>query len=98
MGGQGPLGRQVVFQVQDVPCGGQGVALAGQLPNPGRKGELVAAVPAPPARCPLRGFRASGIQRAQEHLPQTRGAESEKLPSSLDSFLHCELYKNCIGH
>jgi hypothetical protein len=128
-GGQGPLGGQVVFQVQDAPCGGQGVALVDQLPDPGGKGELAAAVAAAAARCPLRGHRAGGIQRAQERLLypedlggppggvgrvvrvvqgiepsghrrhlQTGGTEPEKLPSSLDSFPHCELYKKRIGH
>jgi hypothetical protein len=38
-GGQGTLGGQVVFQVQDPQRGGQGVALAEQLPDPGGEGQ-----------------------------------------------------------
>jgi len=67
-GGQGALGGQVVFQVQDAQRRGQGVALVEQLPDPGGKGELAAAVAAPPARGPLRPHRVGGIQRAQERL------------------------------
>jgi hypothetical protein len=38
-GGKGPLRGQVVFQGQDPPRGGQGVALVEQLPDPGGEGE-----------------------------------------------------------
>ena len=67
-GGQGALGGQVVFQVQDPPRGGQGAALVEQLPDPGGEGQLAAGIAAPPARRALRGHRARGIQGAQERL------------------------------
>ena len=41
-GGQGALGGQVIFQVQDPPRGGQGVPLVEQLPDPGGEGQLAA--------------------------------------------------------
>ena len=68
-GGQGALGGEVVFQVQDPPRGGQGVPLVEQLADPGGEGELAAGVAAAPARGPRRDERAGGIQRAQECLP-----------------------------
>jgi MerR family transcriptional regulator, heat shock protein HspR len=68
-GGQGALGGQVVFQGQDPPRGGQGVALVEQLPDPGGEGQLAAGVAAAPAGRPLRGHRAGGVQGAQERLP-----------------------------
>ena len=52
--GQGSLGGQVIFEVQDPQRGGQGVALVEQLPDPGGEGQLAAAVAAAPARGPLR--------------------------------------------
>ena len=71
-GGQGALGGEVVFQVQDPPRGGQGVPLVEQRADPGGEGELAAGVAAPPALGPDRPDRAGGVQRAQERLPDPR--------------------------
>jgi hypothetical protein len=65
-GGQGPLGSQVIFQGQDAPRGGQGVALVEQLSDPVGEGELAAGIAAPSAPGPFGGYRARGIQGSEE--------------------------------
>jgi hypothetical protein len=75
-GGQGTLGGQVVFQVQDPPRGGQGVALVEQLPDPGGEGELTAGVTAAPPglRCGRTAPAASRERRNACRTPRTSAA------------------------
>jgi hypothetical protein len=75
-GGQGALGGEVVFQVQDAPRGGQGVPLVEQLADPGGEGELAAGVAAAPAgvRSGLTAPAASSERRNACRTPRTSAA------------------------
>src|SRR5262249_54709197 len=75
-GGQGAPGGQVVFQGQDAQRGGQGAALAGQLPDRDGEGELAAAAAAAPAGRPPRPppARSPPARRNACRTPSTAGS------------------------